>query len=224
MFAHSAEEERSPTKLKFSEKEVTYSYRYSKIFDTSVEFGDLKAKELEPDPESDKTEFASEADAILCTQNRKKQEFEDRWIQILPKLELLKLKHMTVDEMLSMELKIIEELDRIRQVNPETGELDETEDYDNLEETLLLLHEACRCISELTHYDNQSTASGTRGLCPNSSSDIVQPCFTDLSNATSTSDVRLNKDEKSTLPKRKKGFGHRIKVLFSCLHPVQEAG
>ena len=221
--------DKQSAKLKFSEKEVAYNYRYSEIFDTAVEIGDLKGQELQPDPsvQCATLEFTSEADVVLSLQTRKKQEFQDRWFKILPNLETLNLINMSTERLQAMESEIIDELDRLRKVNPETGDLEETEEYNDLEEMLRLLHEACRCISQTTDLENHSEISNPSGQAPihelpSKLEENVQTSISGNVIPNENTKTTENNDKMDILPHRKKGFG--LKFLFSCFAPRNEVG
>ena len=76
---------------------------------------------------------------------------------ILPELAKLDCLHMSINEIKAVESELIEELDSIRQVDANTGQIIYSHEYRVLENQLALLLQAHDCLSKEAYADNLIT-------------------------------------------------------------------
>lgn len=148
-------------KLTWSETEVGFIYQYNSSDLTAVEVSTVKGQGTRSAKLLDLTasKFSSADDAVNYLQFKKKREFEDRWQIILKSLFLYEIKDLSVENLYSLEMQVMDEMDSRRQMDPITGELCECEEYVALEEMLWVLEEALNCIFQIQHLDNQTQLS-----------------------------------------------------------------
>ena len=145
-------------RVNWAEKEVAYIYSYSKSIDTIVAEGEVRGVEVPADrcKQTLNHEFLGEADAILLSRTKKKQEFAEQLQAIMPDLEILDFTAISVADMEEMEAKIIDQLDRMQQALPNSSseDMDYPEEYTILEEKLFLLEGMMHCWSQEIYADS----------------------------------------------------------------------
>jgi hypothetical protein len=97
--------------------------------------------------------YSSESSAIQQERTRIKQVLAKHYQQLLPDLEVCKLYKKSVRDLEAIQCSLIDELDSLRCVDPESGLLFETAEFVATEDRLMLVLEALECISQHIHVE-----------------------------------------------------------------------
>jgi hypothetical protein len=98
--------------------------------------------------------FSSESSAIHQDRKRIEKELSQHDQKLLPDLAACKLYKKSISELEAMQSNLIEELDSLRFVDPETGHLLETAEFVATEKKLMLVLEALDCISQRIYVES----------------------------------------------------------------------
>jgi hypothetical protein len=122
--------------MQWCDTEIVYRYDYTET--SSEEKGPIRGSEK---PAGSIIDGLSHED-IQRLRNKKREEYTDQLITAFPDLSLLGLSTVSLLEMDKLEIKFIEELDKLHLVDQYTCD---SEQYALLEEKLRFLQDALRC-------------------------------------------------------------------------------
>ncbi len=78
----------------------------------------------------------------------------------MPEFAELQLLHMSIHEIQALESEMIEEMDSLRQIDTNTGDITYSHEYRVLEKQYILLLEAYECLFKKAHIDSQVPKQG----------------------------------------------------------------
>ena len=119
-------------------------------------------------PPLDRRIFRDEAEAIECDRRRVNEILARQFTEIRPCLAELEMLHLSEEDLESILMQFTTELDALRQVDPMSGDLCETNEYIALEEKVLILLDALDYYSQknlLRSLGNPEIPIKEKGAC-----------------------------------------------------------
>ena len=160
------------TKIRFSNVVVTHNY------ESDVELPERKIGASESKGKVYRKVFRNETEAIESERKRVQQQLTQCFLNMEPKLTNFHLSSAHVDELDKLQDVVADELDGLRQVDPNTGDLQESKNFLALESKLLFFLEALECLKQKEYVDN--LLNGRDGPCDDYHKDqdsLQSSCF-----------------------------------------------
>ena len=134
------------SKLKWFDTVMAYTYTYTEGGNLPAEKIAIRVIEKPACKANCRHTFRSEADAITTYQKKKQCEHRAHLDNMLPDLAQYQWSHLSIDELKAAESEMIEELDRLREVDESTGYTRHSGQYRALEKQLSLMLEMYECL------------------------------------------------------------------------------
>ena len=96
-------------------------------------------------------QYSNASDAIDANRRKAERRFNKRLIDIEKELASRRMLHCSLDDMERIQTNLIDELDALREVDPVTGDLLESQEYIDLEYRLQFMLDACECLIQKKH-------------------------------------------------------------------------
>ena len=94
------------------------------------------------------------SDAIDAVRRRAARKINEQLVDIEKELASRRMLHCSLDDMERIQTNLIDELDVLREVDPETGELVESEEYTDLECRLEFMLDVCDCLFQKRYMES----------------------------------------------------------------------
>ena len=99
-------------------------------------------------------EYQSESDAVNADRRRAEQNMHKRLSDVEKELASRRMLHCSLDDIERIQTNLIDELDVLREVDPETGELVESQEYTDLEYRLEFMLDVCECLFQKRYMES----------------------------------------------------------------------
>ena len=137
-------------KVKWSDDVRTHNYEIDAVIRSAT------SRPIRRIVSNSKKRFRNVIEAVNINRRRVRDETLQQYYNILPRLRRFGFNNLSVADMESKQMEIIDELDTLRCVDPNTGNVFTSETYMQLEEKLHLLLEASDCFAQKANTEHIS--------------------------------------------------------------------